>query len=390
MSVTVFRLCPVGGYDIPALEIWLEKMAGKGLVFDCTAGPLTLFARQEPAPLRFHLEPAHNKTDQEDPELTDLFRAAGWSYLGIFRKNFFVFATADRAAQAHTDPDVLDYAIRRFFKQKLLGGIGLAIVNFLLYKFLYPFSNAFSLSDLRYFWAEALADGPLPWLLALLGLLLVDLAYLLGLFTLWRLHRRSQKGLPLSPAPGRRLGGVLTSLSILPLALVTVEIVFVFFTHGYFPYDLADSNFVTMSEIEGPEFRPTGDTMYNMDYISHGDTPLTPEEWFFWQWESNRVFGSGGSLADIPHLEINITRYLLPAVAERRVWEWRAWGGHENYRALEPAHGLEEIWYYQSERNPDFYYLVLRKGGLVMRVEYEGSQDLTQFLPRFAEMLEAL
>ena len=249
MSGTVFRLCPVGGYDIPALEIWLERMAGKGLVFDCTAGPLTLFARQEPAPLRFHLEPAHNKTDQEDPELTDLFRAAGWSYLGIFRKNFFVFATADRAAQAHTDPDVLDYAIRRFFKQKLLGGIGLAIVNFLLYKFLYPFSNAFSLSDLRYFWAEALADGPLPWLLALLGLLLVDLAYLLGLFTLWRLHRRSQKGLPLSPAPGRRLGGVLTSLSILPLALVTVEIVFVFFTHGYFPYDLADSNFVTMTEI---------------------------------------------------------------------------------------------------------------------------------------------
>ena len=40
MSGTVFRLCPVGGYDIPALEIWLEKMAGKGLVFDCTAGPL--------------------------------------------------------------------------------------------------------------------------------------------------------------------------------------------------------------------------------------------------------------------------------------------------------------------------------------------------------------
>lgn len=39
MSGTVFRLCPVGGYDIPALEIWLEKMAGKGLVFDCTGGP---------------------------------------------------------------------------------------------------------------------------------------------------------------------------------------------------------------------------------------------------------------------------------------------------------------------------------------------------------------
>ena len=130
--------------------------------------------------------------------------------------------------------------------------------------------------------------------------------------------------------------------------------------------------------------------MYNMDYISHGDSPLTPENWYYQQWESNRVFGSGGSLADIPHLEINITRYLLPAVAEWRAWEWRSWGGHENYQALEPAHGLEEIWYNQNEQDPGFCYLVLRKGGLVMRVEYEGSKDLTQFLPRFAQMLDSL
>lgn len=116
--------------------------------------------------------------------------------------------------------------------------------------------------------------------------------------------------------------------------LVAAEFTFRYFTHGYFPYDLAGSGFVTMAEIEGPEFRPTGDTMYNMDYISHGDSPLTPENWYYQQWESNRVFGSGGSLADIPHLEINITRYLLPAVAERRAWEWRSWGGHEDYQAL--------------------------------------------------------
>ena len=77
-------------------------------------------------------------------------------------------------------------------------------------------------------------------------------------------------------------------------------------------------------------------------------------------------------------------------MAERRAWEWRSWGGHEDYQALEPAHGLEEIWYYQNERNPGFCYLILRKGGLVMRVEHEGSKDLTQFLPRFAQMLDTL
>lgn len=31
-----------------------------------------------------------------------------------------------------------------------------------------------------------------------------------------------------------------------------------------------------------------------------------------------------------------------------------------------------------------------RRGGAVLRVEYCGKQDLTQFLPRFAEMLEHL
>ena len=172
--------------------------------------------------------------------------------------------------------------------------------------------------------------------------------------------------------PASRLAGVLSDLAVLPLVLVAAEFTLLCFTNGYFSYDLAGSGFVTMAEIEGPEFRPTGDTMYNMDYISHGDSPLTPESWYYQQWESNRVFGSGSS------------------VAEWRAWEWRSWGGHENYQALEPAHGLEEIWYNQNEQDPGFCYLVLRKGGLVMRVEYEGSKDLTQFLPRFAQMLDSL
>ena len=34
MSPTVFRLSPVGGYNIPALEGWLEKMAARGMVFE--------------------------------------------------------------------------------------------------------------------------------------------------------------------------------------------------------------------------------------------------------------------------------------------------------------------------------------------------------------------
>ena len=386
---TAVRFPPVSGYDIPGLERWLQRMAARGMQFSMTLGPFTLFLPAEPTSLRIHLEPARTKIAEDDPEIIGLYESAGWTHLGDFRKNFYVFATPEPDAQAHTDPQVLSYALRRFFRQKLLGGAGLALLNFLILSFFYS-SRFTDPTYLRFYWAELLAGDLLPWLLALQGMGLTDLSYLLGLFSLWKFRRQIRHDLPITTPPASRLAGVLSALAVLPLVLVAAEFTFRYFTHGYFPYDLAGSGFVTMAEIEGPEFRPTGDTMYIMDYISHGDSPLTPENWYYQQWESNRVFGSGGSLADIPHLEINITRYLLPAVAERRAWEWRSWGGHEDYQALEPAHGLEEIWYYQNERNPGFCYLILRKGGLVMRVEYEGSKDLTQFLPRFAQMLDTL
>ena len=391
MSKIVCRVTPVNGYDIPGLERWLEKQAAKGLIFAMTVGVFTLFERKAPVSLRFHLEPAPDKPDRTDPELNALYEEAGWQYLGLFRSSFAVFSTENREAQAHTDPEVWSYALKRFFRRKLLGGVGLAILNFVLLSFFW--SSRFDLFELRYFWAEALAAGFVPWALAALGLALADLAYLHGLFVLWRLHRRTKRDLPMTPAPGSRLSGVLAALSAIPLFLVAVELIFLFATHGYFPYDLADSNFVTLTEIEGEDFRLTGDRMHNMDYISHGDTPLTPENWFFQQWGTSRVFSEGGSLNNIPHLEIQITRYLFPPVAERRVFEWQAWGGHENYMALEPVCGFDEISinrFLSPREGLPCTYLVLRRGSTVLRVEYQGEQDLTQFLPRFAEMLEQL
>lgn len=393
MSKLSIRFSPVNGCDIPGLENWLERQAANGLLFDAAAGPLVFFERQEPASLRFHLEPAPGKPDWTDPELNELYEQAGWKYLGLFRRSFAVFVTEDPEAQSHTDPAVWGYVLKRFLRRKLLGGVGLAILNFVLHSFFW--SSRFNLFDTwnRYFWAEALAAGPLPWILAVLGLVLVDISYFYGLFVLWRLHWRAKRDLPMTSAPGSRLSGALAALSAIPLFLVAVEFVFLCFTHGYFPYNLSDSNFVTLNEIEGEDFRLTGDHTYNMDYISRIDTPLTPERWFFQQWGASRVFSEGGSLNNIPHLEIQITRYLLPPVAERRVFEWQAWGGHENYRPLEPAWGLDEISisrFPARRENPPCTYLILRRGGIVMRVEYQGDQDLTQFLPRFAEMIDSL
>lgn len=45
MSKTVIRITPVGGFDIPGLENWFAVMAGKGLRFSMTTGPLTIFEK---------------------------------------------------------------------------------------------------------------------------------------------------------------------------------------------------------------------------------------------------------------------------------------------------------------------------------------------------------
>ena len=160
MSKIVCRVTPVNGYDIPGLERWLEKQAAKGLIFAMTVGVFTLFERKAPVSLRFHLEPAPDKPDRTDPELNALYEEAGWQYLGLFRSSFAVFSTENREAQAHTDPEVWSYALKRFFRRKLLGGVGLAILNFVLLSFFW--SSRFDLFELRYFWAEALAAGFVP------------------------------------------------------------------------------------------------------------------------------------------------------------------------------------------------------------------------------------
>ena len=129
--------------------------------------------------------------------------------------------------------------------------------------------------------------------------------------------------------------------------------------------------------------------MYNMDYISHGDSPLTPENWYYQQWESNRVFGSGGSLADIP-----IWRSTSPAICSP---PWRSGGPGSGA----PGADMRTIRLWSRPRSGGDLVLPKRAKSrlllpypperrLVMRVEYEGSKDLTQFLPRFAQMLDTL
>jgi hypothetical protein len=351
-------------------------------LFSMTAGPLTLFRHEESKALQFHLEPILGRAE-ENTELNALYKAAGWQYLGIFRNNYFVFATENLEAEAHTDPVVLDYARQRFFKQKLLGGLGLLALNFFLLSLYHRgWPGRIGWVYLQYFPVETISRYPvLPLLLSVLGLALLDLSYLLGLLCL----RRCRAGKSTGRTSRSGLFLAMGIIILLPVALNSVQL---FFRLDYRPFDLVDSPFVTLSEIEGPEFLLTGDRMYNMDYISHGGTLLGPESWYFRQYGTFSHFDGGMDINDVPHLILSINRYPIDTLAQKRAQEWCVHRiREEQYQTLQPAGGLDEIYLL---RDGEISYLVLRRGGTVLRAEYRGDQDLREFLDRFAQMLQDL
>lgn len=396
----VLRVTPFGGFDIPGLEGWLSSMAAKGLRFSMTAGPLVFFERMPPESVQVHLEPIWGRSDA-DPELNSIYEEAGWQYWGIFRGNYFVYASADLEACAHTDPDTLSYALKKFFRQKLASGVLLLVANLLLLGLYWQGAPwEIDLWQLRYYPVETLSNGTtIPFLLAMLGFLLIDLSYLLGLFHLMRYRRMVQRG---GKVHGYRGVGWLLAVGWLILLPVLVNTIQLFSGTNYRPYDLEGSGFVTLTDIEGEDFRLSGNFMYNPDYISHGGTLLDPEYWSFLQYGS---FGPNQSPNDVPRLEISIVRYPLEVLAELRAEEWsrQKSNGSEDYEVLASDYGLDEIRYAPREKWTHTNELtgetrvflpggmfILHCGNTVLFADYYGEQNLTEHLEQFANMLERL
>ncbi len=380
MSKMKWRITPVGAFDIPALERWLEKLAAKGLYFSATLGFLACFDAGEPAEVRIHLEPLMSGTDTEDSELRGIYESAGWRFLGQWGGGFSVYLNDDPKAEAYTDAEALDYSLKSLIKRRLVAGVGLAIVNFMLLS-LYWNALPLGLMDLRYFPYESMSDSAFfPFVLGAVGFFFVDLAYLINLALLVRYRARG--------AAGRQIRiGWLRVLGTLFLLPVIVNTVYIFFGREYDPYPLENSGFVTLTEIEGDDFRLSGDTMFNMDFISHHDAPLSAETWYFQQYGSFRQPGVIPN--DTPCLEIRIARYLIPGFASGRAEEYTriGWYGLGELQGVEPDCGFDEVYLSRGELGSR---LVLVRGNTWIYVKYVGQKNLLDFLPSFERMAEAL
>ncbi len=400
MKHTSVRVIPFGGFDIPGLESWLGECSAKGLRFTEAMGPMAFFERTAPHPVQVHLEPIQGPVE-ENQELNDIYEQSGWQYWGMFRGSFFVYASPDLEAQAHTDPESLDYALKKFFRQKLAGGLLLLLANFLLLGLYWQGAPwEIDWQWLRYFPVESLSNGTIiPFLLAALGFLFLDLSYLLGLIHLLCYRKAVTHG---ARPKGHRGVGWLLAVGVLLLLPVCINTLQIFSTLGYRPYDLEGSGFVTLNDLEGADFPISPWRTLSMDYISHGGTLLKPEYWNFRQYGA---YGQHETPNDVPHLELSIARYPLEILAEMRVDEWSRQyvNGSGDYQTLDAAYGLDEIRYAPREKQIHTNELtgethtflpggifVLRRGSTVLFADYYGEQNLLEYLPRFAATFDTL
>lgn len=400
MKKASVHVIPYGGFDIPGLEDWLAAMAAKGLRFQLTVGPIAWFDRVTAQQVQVHLEPIRGDA-KDDPDLNAIYEEAGWQYWGMFRGSYYVYASSDLEAQAHTDPDALDYGLKKFFRQKLLGGVLLLWANVLLlglYRQGAPWE--IDLLWLQNFPVETLSNGmTIPFLLAAVGFVLVDLSYLLGLFHLMRYRRALRNGVR---ARGHRGMGWLLTAGVLILLPVLINTAQLFCGINYRPYELEGSGFVTLTDIEGENFLISHNELFSMDYISHGGTLLDPESWYFRQYGA---FGRSQDSNDVPHLELSITRYPLEALAKLRAEEYSRQGinGSGDYTAPACDYGLDEIYYapraertHINEASGETHVFlpggifILRLGSTVLCADYYGYQDLTKHLEQFSTMLKNL
>ena len=311
MKHSAIRVIPYGGYDIPGLESWLSSMAGNGLRLASTAGPLALFDHVQPQKVQIHLEPIQGSTE-ENPELNAIYEKSGWQYWGIFQGSFFIYASPDMEAQAYTDPDSLDYALKKFFRQKLAVGLPLLLGNFLL-PGLYGQGAPWELSGtlLRYYPVETLSNGTtIPFLLAVLGFCLIDLSYLVGLFHLMSYRRAVKNG---RKVRGHWGIGWLLAAGLLVLLPVLVNTIQLFSGTDYRPYDLDGSGFVTLSTSRERTFPSAGGNLSVWTILPTAAPCCVPKP------------GISGNMALLGQIKVQTTcliwRFPSPATP------WRYWPG---------------------------------------------------------------
>lgn len=409
MSSLHVCFAPVNVYNIPGLESWLEQMAAKGWRFAFTWGPLVWFEKTAPVQLHIHLEPVRRPTNEEDKDLSALYAAQGWDYVGLFRGTFYLYSTTDPKAQAHTDPELQSYSIARLTRRIRLQLWGLTALLFFLCWLIQDRFSGWSW-DLRNFPLHTLTTYYKPlWMLPLLpALILLMLSKFLSLGPLYRIGHALDRGEPMA-RPKKLKGGGWLKASCFTLLLVIPFFAFqVRYTDSIPLEDFSGQGYVRLEELEtAPGFRVQREFHENVGYRRQ---LLVPRQYNSSEW--GRYLGenlSGLDQFDVSvesengvsssfetlyyYLDIQYLHCLTQGVADAMMTEQSGWYGFAHGTEMSYP-GFDRLVLFREE-NADLmgltrWQLYGQRGRDLLLVDYRGRGDFEAFLPHFAQMISSL
>lgn len=420
---------PVNGYDVSALTCWLEEQALRGLRFSFSLGMLTQFEQISPTRLRCHLEPVQKGTDQEERELKELFEQEGWQFLGKFRGAFYVFSSEDPQFQAHSDPDTYSRALdalARTVRWKIAGALLLlALLGYLIredFSYLSPRFDLFP-SPLFTLTTHSLSFWMLPLFAA--GVFLI-ISLLRGLSALSALSFRIREDRP-APSDAKLRGGLWLKLCWLCLALIPVF--WAFQTHGNDPVPLEQfaqtTGYVLLQDIESSPGFSKGGTINGYDYVRSSKHLLIPQKYYSREYGDYNIrkettkLENGTTITSYSnfryYLETHFLRCLTKGIADTLLNEQRHWAYFSQGTEVDHP-DFDRLILYKEQKGTAIpfdisisvdghmventaqpepgeltrWYVYAQKGSSLLFVDYRGGEDLTEFLPRFARMLETL
>jgi len=382
------RLTPVSGFDPQGLAAWLEEMAAGGLRFSMTLGLLTCFEKAAPAAARYHLEPCRVKADGADPELVELYGNMGWRYLGQFRKNYAVFlAESEEAEEPYTDETAYACALDQFFRRALWGLAALAAAHLFLIPPFWRVSRA-GWDWVPYLPVYAFASyALLPALCAFCGLFFADYSYFAGLWALARARKRARAGVTARPRLIKASGGRAAVVAAVLLALAGLYLIQDIY--GFKRWPVEETSCVSLLVLE-----PEADLTDNVEMepwgrkneVSRQRALMLPTSWRYrqggWSKENNHI-----------SLEVDARRFLLPALAEKYLFECAGtfhtahWPPEEAVALPRADTGLNQALFWTDGLKSGLW---LRKGRTVLNVRYTGEADLSGALAAFSAMMDRL
>lgn len=396
---------PFDTSDYVSRERWLEGRAAKGWKLVSYTGKFPKFEKTAPFKARYRLDYHHDRN--MDDEQVALYEEAGWEFVDTLGEQFFIFMTTDpHAEELHTDPEMQAYAMRKLMRDHVLGLVLAAVVLTLYIWWLVHEVNKVSTPV-----AELIRTGPGPILygIATLGFLTyVQVSQAIRFIKIWKQlrrgeHRPKEKSYR-KAAFSDGLGWIVALVACFSWLIVDAMDPRTRINNvSDYPEPLP---FLQLHEIEQKDNFEYDSTIYNgtdwANYIEYSSTPFATQIMDAKQYGASTPTENGRdsylytTYFNTVHekLASRVLFELMQGVKDDFAYEWSeptlpgvqeayyATNGEKTEDDLESASG--DLYF----RDKTYQFLFLRMENQVIKICYQGTQNLLDFADHYISLLQ--